>query len=69
MQTNEEDIKEKLFHEQSCLKCAHFTVCYYFRAVQQVVALPSDDENAKKFQPFKPDAIAKICRFYAPDLV
>ena len=66
MQSSEE-LKEKLFHEQSCLKCAHLTVCYYFRAVQQI--LPGEDTEAQKFAPFKPEALARICRFYAPDLI
>ncbi len=63
-----EDLKEKIFHEQSCLKCAHFSVCYYYRAVAQVVAI-RDEEAEKQFQPFKPEDVAGICRFYAPDLV
>ena len=62
----EEDIREKLFREQTCLKCSHFAVCYYYRAALQL--FPRDEE-IEKFRPFGAEELAKICRFYAPDLV
>jgi hypothetical protein len=64
---NEREINEaeqKVMSEISCFKCSHFPVCEYFRAVQQIVEVPDD---AKKFQPFQPEQLAKICKFYLPD--
>jgi len=55
---------QNVLREISCFKCSHFPVCEYFRAVQQIVTLP---EDAKKFQPFQPENLAKICKFYLPD--
>jgi len=62
----EDDEKEarKVIREISCFKCSHFPVCEYFRAVQQIVTVPDD---ARKFQPFQPEQLAKICKFYLPD--
>lgn len=68
MKTAEESLKEKIFYERSCFKCAHLGVCYYYRATAQIVAI-RDEETEKQFQPFKPEEIARICRFYSPDLV
>jgi len=66
MVEREEDEKEaqNVLREISCFKCSHFPVCEYFRAVQQIVEVP---EDAKKFQPFAPEHIAKLCKFYLPD--
>ncbi|MGC8557793.1 MAG: hypothetical protein ACP5NC_02220 [Nitrososphaeria archaeon] len=49
--------------EISCFKCSHFPVCEYFREIQQVTTVPEAD----KFQPFRPEGIARLCRFYLPD--
>ena len=60
--------EQEIFREISCLKCFRFPVCYYFREVSQIVTIPElDESSAKKFQPFKPEDLAKICKFYAPD--
>ncbi|MDG6927956.1 MAG: hypothetical protein JRN26_02995 [Nitrososphaerota archaeon] len=63
----EEKMREKLFHEQSCLKCFHFPVCYYFRAIAPIVTI--EDEKLKQFQPFKAEEMARICKDYAPDAI
>jgi hypothetical protein len=62
---NNEKEMQNIMHEISCFKCSHFAVCIYFRGVQQIVSSP--DEEGKKFQPFQPENIAKICKFYLPD--
>ncbi len=67
MQKENEDQLAIIFHEQSCLKCFHFPVCYYFRAIAPIVVI--DDDKFKKFQPFKPEDLARICKNYAPDAI
>ena len=61
----EEKEAQNVLREISCFKCSHFAVCIYFRGVQQIVSSP--DEEGKKFQPFQPEHLAKICKFYLPD--
>ncbi len=65
----QEQNKQEIFREISCLKCFRFPVCYYYRAIAPIVSLETDDEKVKKLQPFKPEDLAKICHFYAPDAV
>jgi len=44
----------------TCVTCAHFKVCWLYRAV-----VPLLNSWTEKTKPFEPGELARICRHYA----
>jgi len=60
---------ETFLPKKSCYYCVGIRICYYFRAEQQVLAIPenlnpTEKQIAEQSLPFTPDQVAEICKYY-----